>query len=107
MTTRYEYRTPSTRLWWSNVHEWCDFGYMLNRRRFSRKRNRDLETHAMCMPTEMIYREVDLAAIDLALRFYRHGPISISRPQRGARQSSVHRYLCGADEPACCITSRA
>ena len=46
MTVRVEYRTPGTKLWWGNVAEWCSCGYVLNRRRLSRKRNRDLETHA-------------------------------------------------------------
>lgn len=85
MTVRVEYRTPGTKLWWGNVAEWCSCGYVLNRRRLSRKRNRDLETHAMCMPLDLIYRETDLEAIDLAIWFYRHGPIGIRRPQRGAR----------------------
>lgn len=85
MTQRLQYRTPGTRLWWSNVREWCDCGYVLNRRRLSRKRNRDLETHAMCLPLKLIYGEPDLEAIDLAIWFYRQGPIGIRRPQRGAR----------------------
>lgn len=54
MRTITEYRTPGTRLWWSNVREWCDCGYVLNRRRLSHKRNRDLETHGMCMPLDLI-----------------------------------------------------
>ena len=85
MTRITEYRTPGTRLWWSNVREWCDSGYALNRRRLSHKRNRDLETHGMCMPLDLIYRETDLEAVDLAIWFYRHGPIGIRRPQRGHR----------------------
>jgi len=80
-----EYRTPGTRLWWSNVREWCQCGYTLNRRRLSHKRNHDLETHAMCMPLDLIYRETDLAAVDLVIWFYRQGPIGIRRPQRGHR----------------------
>ena len=85
MTQIIEYRTPGTRLWWSNVREWCDCGYVLNRRRLSHKRNRDLETHGTCMPLDLIYRETDLEAVDLAIWFYRHGPIGVRRPQRGHR----------------------
>ncbi len=85
MTQITQYRTPGTRLWWSNVREWCECGYVLNRRRLSHKRNRDLETHAMCMPLDMIYRETNLEAVNLAIWFYRHGPIGVRRPQRGAR----------------------
>ena len=86
MMTRYQYRTPGTRLWWGDVGEWCALAFVLDRRRLSRKRNRDLETHAMCMPLEMIYAETELEALDLAIWFYRHGPIGIRRPQRGARK---------------------
>ena len=85
MTTITEYRTPGTRLWWSNVREWCDCGHVLNRRRLSHKRNRDLETRSMRMPLDLIYRETDLEAVDLAIWFYRHGPIGIRLPQRGHR----------------------
>lgn len=72
MTTIIENRTPGTRLWWSNVREWCDCGYALNRRRLSRKRNRDLETRGMCMPLDLIYRETDLEAVDLVLPAWPH-----------------------------------
>ncbi|WP_339106922.1 hypothetical protein [Roseovarius rhodophyticola] len=37
------------------------------------------------MPLDLIYRETELEAVDLALWFYRHGPIGIRRPQRGHR----------------------
>ncbi len=39
----------------------------------------------MCMPLDLIYTETDLEAVNLAIWFYRHGPIGIRRPQRGAR----------------------
>ena len=49
------------------------------------KCNRDLDTHGMCMPLDLIYRETDLEAVDIAIWFYRYGPIGIRRPQRGHR----------------------
>lgn len=105
MTTITEYRTPGTRLWWSNVRQWCDCGDVQNWRRLSRKRNRDLETRGMCMPLDLIYRETDLEAVDLAIWFYRHGPIGIRRPQRG-RRSPVYAHLSGSHEPARRLGSR-
>lgn len=83
--TRYSYRTPGTRLWWSNVAEWCDCAILLNRRRLSGKRHRDLETHGMCMPLAMIKIEDDSEAIDRALWLLTKGPTGLQRPQRGKR----------------------
>lgn len=82
---RINYRTPGTRLWWSNVQEWCTCAWTLERRRLSAKRNRDIETHAICVPLEMIKIESDLDAIEQAVELYKHGPKGIRRPQRGHR----------------------
>ena len=49
------------------------------------KCNRDLDTHGVCLPLDLIYRETDIEAVDIAIWFYRHGPIGIRRPQRRHR----------------------
>lgn len=82
---RYSYRTPGTRLWWSNVAEWCDCAHQLNRRNLSAKRRVDLETHGGCVPLEMIAIEEDLSAIEAAVFLLKYGPIGLRRPQRGER----------------------
>lgn len=79
------YRTPGTRVQWSNVAEWCAAAWTLDRRRWSRKARRDLETHAMCMPLAMIKIEVDLEAIEEAVKLLKYGPTGLQRPQRGHR----------------------
>lgn len=83
--TRLLYQAPGTRLWRSNVEEWCDRACQLNRRRLSRKRHRDLETHGMCMPLRMIEIEDDIEAIDRAPWLFTEGPTGLQRPQRGTR----------------------
>lgn len=81
--TRYIYTTPGTRVRWSNVVEWCAAAWKLNSRRWSRKMRRDLETHAMCMPLDMIKIEDDLEAIESAVWLLKYGPTGLQRPQRG------------------------
>ncbi len=83
--TRFIYRTPGTALWWGDVAEWCRCAWQLDRRRLSRKRHRDLETHGMCLPLAMIEIENNLEAVEDALWLYKRGPTGLQRPQRGKR----------------------
>ncbi len=83
--TQYIYTTPGTRVRWSNVAEWCAAAWTLDRRRWSRKARRDLETHAVCMPLAMIKIENDLEAIEEAVKLLKYGPTGLQRPQRGHR----------------------
>lgn len=82
---RIIYRTPGTRVEWSNVREWCFAAFNLDRRRSSEKRNRDLTTHSGCMPLSMIYAETDLEAIETAVYLLKYGPSYLCRPTRGNR----------------------
>lgn len=82
---RQTYRTPGTRLWWSNVAEWCACAHQFHRRRLSRKRHRDLETHGMCMPLATVAIEDDTEAIAAAIWLPNRGPTGLPRPKRGKR----------------------
>lgn len=81
------YRTPGTTVTWSSVTDWCLAAMKLDRRRSSRKRNRDLTTHAGIMPLSMIYAETDLEAIECALYLLKRGPSYLCRPERGYREN--------------------
>jgi hypothetical protein len=83
--TRWEYRTPGTALWWSDVASWCAAARRLAARRCSARRSAALEAHAAALPLSMIAAETDAAAIADALDLLKHGPPCLARPPRGAR----------------------
>lgn len=67
MTDSSRYRTPGTRLWWSDVGEWIAAARKIDRRRLSQQRYRALQNHGGSMPRALIDLETDIDAIDDAL----------------------------------------
>ena len=83
--TRYEYKTPGTRLWWGSVRAWCQAAHQLDRRRSSGQRDAALAAHAAALPRDLIEIEDDLTAVEAALELLEDGPNCLRRPLRGHR----------------------
>ncbi|MEO1139387.1 MAG: hypothetical protein AAFW87_08015 [Pseudomonadota bacterium] len=93
MTGGSRYRTPGTRLWWSDVGEWIAAARKIDRRRLSQQRYRALQNHGGSMPRALIDLETDIDAIDDALDFLKYGPPGLARPQRGHRAKAAQTRI--------------
>ncbi|MBL4556867.1 MAG: hypothetical protein JKP98_05865 [Rhodobacteraceae bacterium] len=89
--TRWEYRTPGTALWWSDVAGWCAAARRLLGPALFGRRSAALEAHAAALPLSMIAAETDAAAIADALDLLKHGRPALRAAARSARHMPRRR----------------
>lgn len=87
------YTTPTTKLTWSTLAQWCDCALTLNARPCSRQNNERMEFHVNVLPLALINTCTDEKALRACRSLLQHGPKHIAQPSRGQRANAPHTAL--------------
>lgn len=87
------YKTPYSRLFWSNLEEWITVAGIIRARRSSLRRNRQRAGHVAALPVKLIYECQSRKSLDFVLfLLIAHGS-DFMLPCRGDRKNAPHTAL--------------
>lgn len=92
-TRRGIHRTPRTQLCWSSLPEWIDAAWELESRRSSTANTERKRLHVEALPSTLIARTSDKAALEACRSLLTSGPSGFTQPLRGQRADAPHTAL--------------